>query len=311
VIEPESREPGTPGFGGQLGDQFMRYVLLMLVVGLLAPAPPAEAQAPSAAELARGKYIFGATGGCGCHTQPKQPVNSGGRKYDGPFGTVYSSNITPDPKTGIGSWTDAQIITAIRLGRRPNGERLLPVHPYTVFNGMAEGDLKAVTAYLRSLPPVNRANQPKKITVPMFESVFLPAWLAAFAPKETPPASAPTAGIARGEYLVRAVAHCGECHTPRTMTMATDNSRFLAGNPKGPEDSEVPNITPNKTGLTWTVDQIAEYLATGNKPDGDTAGGLMAEMIQGTTAGYKDLTRADLLAIAHYLKSIPPIETGK
>jgi mono/diheme cytochrome c family protein len=183
------------------------------------------------------------------------------------------------------------------------------VHPYTVFNGMAEGDLKAVTAYLRSLPPVNRTNQPKKITVPMFESVFLPAWLAAFAPKETPPPTAPTGGIARGEYLVRAVAHCGECHTPRTMTMATDNSRFLAGNARGPEDAEVPNITPDKaTGLTWTVEQIADYLGSGNKPDGDVAGSLMSEVIQGTTAGYKDLTKADRLAIAYYLKSIPPVQ---
>jgi mono/diheme cytochrome c family protein len=284
----------------------LTILALLWTVGAVAPA---GAQAPNAAELARGKYIFGATGGCGCHTQPKQPVNSGGRKYDGPFGTVYSSNITPDPKTGIGSWTDDQIITAIRLGRRPNGERLLPVHPYPVFNGMAEGDLKAVTAYLRSLPPVYRANQPKKISVPLFESVFLPGWLAAFAPKETPPAAAPTAGIPRGEYLVRAVGHCGECHTPRTMTMATDNSRFLAGNPKGPEDAEVPNITPDKTtGLTWTEDQIADYLGTGNKPDGDVAGGLMAEVIQGTTAGFKDLTRADHLAIARYLKTVPPIQ---
>jgi mono/diheme cytochrome c family protein len=288
----------------------MRYVLgTLLLAWTLGAVSPAGAQAPNAAELARGKYIFGATGGCGCHTQPKQPVNSGGRKYDGPYGTVYSSNITPDPKTGIGSWTDDQIITAIRLGRRPNGERLLPVHPFTVFNGMAEGDLKAVTVYLRSLPPVNRANQPKKISVPLFESVFLPAWLAAFAPKETPPAAAPTSGIPRGEYLVRAVGHCGECHTPRTMTMATDNSRFLAGNPKGPEDSEVPNITPDKTtGLTWTEDQIADFLGTGNKPDGDVAGDLMAEVIQGTTAGYKDLTRADRLAIARYLKTVPPIQ---
>jgi len=288
----------------------MRYVLTILALAwTLGAVAPAGAQAPNADELARGKYIFGATGGCGCHTQPKQPVNSGGRKYEGPFGTVYSSNITPDPKTGIGSWTDAEIITAIRLGRRPDGERLLPVHPYTVFNGMAEGDLKAVTAYLRSLPPVNRANQPKTISVPLFESVFLPAWLAAFAPQETPPPTAPTAGVPRGEYLVRAVAHCGECHTPRTMTMATDNSRFLAGNPKGPEDSEVPNITPDKTtGLTWSEEQIADYLGSGNKPDGDVAGGLMAEMIQGTTAGYKDLTRADRLAIARYLKSLPPIK---
>jgi len=185
----------------------------------------ATAQPPSAAEIARGKYIFGATGGCGCHTVPKQPVNAGGRKYDGPFGTVYSSNITPDRETGIGSWTDEQIITAIRLGRRSNGERLLPVHPYTVFNGMGADDLKALVAFLRTLPAVKRANQPKKITVPMFESVFLPAWLAAFAPQETPPAAVPTSGPARREYLDRAVGQCGECHTTRTMTMAKAHSR--------------------------------------------------------------------------------------
>ena len=269
----------------------------------------ATAQPPSAAEIARGKYIFGATGGCGCHTVPKQPVNAGGRKYDGPFGTVYSSNITPDRETGIGGWNDEQIITAIRLGRRSNGERLVPVHPYTVFNGMGAEDLKALVAFLRTLPAVNRANQPKKITVPMFESVFLPAWLAAFAPRETPPAAVPTSGPARGEYLVRAVGHCGECHTPRTMTMATDNSRFLAGNPKGPEDSEVPNITPDKaTGLAWSEEEIADYLGTGNKPDGDVAGGLMGEMIEGTLAGFKDLTKADRLAIARYLKTIPAVK---
>jgi mono/diheme cytochrome c family protein len=93
--------------------------------------------------------------------------------------------------------------------------------------------LKDLVVYLRSVPPVNRATPAKKITVPMFESVFLPAWLATFAARETPPAAAPTSGVARGEYLTRAVAHCGECHTPRTMTMAVDNSRFLAGAPKG------------------------------------------------------------------------------
>jgi mono/diheme cytochrome c family protein len=142
----------------------------------------------------------------------------------------------------------------------------------------------------------------------MFESVFLPAWLAAFAPRETPPTSAPTGGVARGEYLVRVLGHCGECHTPRGVTQATDNSRFLAGNPKGPEDSIVPNITPDKdTGLSWSEDEIVEYLATGGKPDGDVAGGLMGEVIEGTTAGYKDLTKADLQAIAKYLKTVPPI----
>ena len=278
---------------------------------LLLPLSAAGADAPGADLVARGKYIFGAANGCGCHTEPGKELNAGGRKYDGPFGTVYSANITPDRQTGIGKWTDVQIITAIRLGRRPNGERLIPVHPYPVFNGMAAEDLRALVAYLRTVPSVNRPTPPKRITVPLFESVFLPAWLAAFAPKETPPPSAPTSGVARGEYLVRAVSHCGECHTPRSVTYATDNARFLGGNPKGPDGDEVPNITPDKdNGIgDWSEEQIAEFLGGGKKPNGDAAGGLMADGIKGTSAGYKDLTKADRLAIARYLKTIPAIKS--
>ena len=289
----------------------MAVVLVVTaVLGSALASRRVEAQPQASSDLvARGKYVFGAAAGCGCHTEAKKgaPLNAGGRKYEGPFGTVYSTNITPDEKTGIGTWTDAQIITAIRLGRRANGERLVPVHPFTVFNGMAEEDLKALVAYLRSVPPVNRANPPRRL-VPLFESVLLPAWLAAFAVRETPPATAPTSGMARGEYLVRAVSHCGECHTPRGMTQAVDNSRFLAGNPTHPE-GKMPNITPDKqTGIgNWSEEEIADFIGTGNKPDGDVAGDLMAEIIQGTSAGFKDLTKADRLAIAKYVKSVPPI----
>ena len=295
---------------GAVGVCGMAMGTIAIAVLLYAAAP---ALAASPVEIARGKYVFGATAGCGCHTERKGPANAGGRKYDGPFGTVYSTNITPDTKTGIGAWTDAQIIAAIRLGRRPNGERILPIHPFTSFNGMAEDDLRALVAFLRMVPPVNRPNTPKKITVPMFESVFLPAWLMTFAATETPPPAAPVSGVARGEYLVRAVGHCGECHTPRSaLTMALDNSRFLAGNPKktGPEGQATPNITPDKTtGLgDWTDEQIVTYLGTGNRPDGDVAGGLMGESIQGTLAGYKDLTKGDLQAVARYLKSIPAVK---
>jgi mono/diheme cytochrome c family protein len=289
--------------------------ILVLAVGALIgslalTAPPVGAN-PAPADIARGKYVFGATGGCGCHTEPGNPPkapNSGGRKYEGPFGTVYASNITPDAKTGIGDWSDEQIITATRLGRRPNGERLVPVHPYTVFNGMAAEDLRTLVVFLRTVKPVNRPTPSKKL-VPLFESIALPAWLAAFAPRESPPATAPTAGVARGEYLVRAVAHCGECHSPRTLTQATDNSRFLGGNARHPEGA-MPNITPDPdTGIGgWSEEEIAEYLGSGNKPDGDVAGGLMAEVIEGTLAGYKDLTKADRLAIAKYLKTVPPVK---
>ena len=287
-------------------------ILLLMLTMFGASHTDAAAGAPLPDLVAKGKYVFAAAGGgCGCHTEPGKAatgLNAGGRRFDAPFGTVYSTNITPDRETGIGAWTDDQIVAAIRLGRRPNGERIIPVHPFMVFNGMAEEDLRGLVAYLRTVPPIHRPNQPKKISVPLFESVFLPAWLAAFAAKETPPPTAPTSGLTRGEYLTRAVGHCGECHTPRGITQAVDNSRFLAGNPTGPENSVVPNITPDKdTGLTWSEEEIADYLATGNKPDGDVAGALMGEIIQGTSAGYKDLTKADRLAIARYLKTIPPI----
>jgi mono/diheme cytochrome c family protein len=296
-----SREVGLAGFATGLA-------VMTLLAG------PTAAQPPGGDLVARGKYVFAAAAGCGCHTEkgkvePGKTLNAGGRRYDGPFGTVYATNITPDRQTGIGGWTDDQVIAAIRLGRRPNGERLVPVHPYPVFNGIAETDLRALVAYLRSVPAVNRANTPKKITVPLFESVFLPAWLTAFAPRETPPPVAPTTGVARGEYLTRVLGHCGECHTPRTLTNATDNSRFLAGTAKGPEGDPVPNVTPDgDTGLKWSEEEIADYLGTGNKPDGDVAGGLMAEVIEGSSVGYKDLTKEDRLAIARYIKTIPPIK---
>ncbi len=285
----------------------------LLLVTCLAAFSTGAAWAAGPADVTRGKYIFGAAGGCGCHTEPKGPANAGGRKYEGVFGTVYSTNISSDKQTGIGDWSDEQMITAIRLGRRPNGERILPIHPFMSFNGMVADDLKALVAFLRSVPPVSRHNTPRKITVPMFESVFLPAWLMTFATKETPPPAAPVSGVARGEYLVRAVVHCGQCHTSRSaLTMALDNSRFLAGNQKktGPEGQAAPNITPDQdTGIgSWTEEQIVTYLGTGNRPDGDVAGGLMGENIQGTLAGFKDMSKADLQAIARYLKSIPAVK---
>jgi hypothetical protein len=223
-------------------------------LGALSSLSPAVAQAPSQAELARGKYVFGATGGCGCHTKPKEPVNAGGRRYDGPFGTVYATNITPDRETGIGGWTDEQIVTAVRLGRRPNGDRILPVHPYTVFNGMAAEDLRALTAYLRTIPAVKRANAPKRITVPLFESVFLPAWLAAFAPKETPPPSAPATGVPRGEYLVRRrTARASSPARPRgPRTRSSRTSRRTRRRASPGRSSRSPNTSPPATSRTAT-----------------------------------------------------------
>ena len=287
-------------------------VRLLLLVGCVTVLSTGAAWSAGPNDVERGKSVFAATAGCGCHTEPKGPANAGGKKFSGPFGTVYAANITPDVQTGIGGWTDEQIITAIRLGRRPNGERLLPVHPFTSFHGMTDEDVRALVAFLRTVPPVHRTNTPNKIAIPLFESVFLPIWVWTFATVEKAPPAEPVSGLPRGEYLVRAIGHCGECHTPRSaLTMAVDTSRLLAGNGKktGPEGQAAPNITPDKdTGIgTWTEEQIVTYLATGNRPDGDVAGGLMGENIQGTLAGYKDMSKSDLQSIAQYLKSIPAI----
>ena len=240
--------------------------LLGLVAAFAAPDPAAAQPAALSKELiARGKYVFGVAAGCGCHTEPKKvatELNAGGRKYEGPFGTVYSTNITPDPRDGDRQMDGRPDHHGDSRGPTAQWRAAHPRAPVSDLQRHGGGGSARGGGLPRSVPPVRRANTPKKISVPMFESVFLPAWLAAFAPRETPPATAPTSGLARGEYLVRAVGHCGECHTPRGMTQALDNSRFLAGNPKGkgPEGSEVPNITPDKdTGIgKWTEEQIAD-----------------------------------------------------
>ena len=197
------------------------------MLGLLAAfaSPDLAVAQPAALSkelIARGKYVFGVAAGCGCHTEPKKvatELNAGGRKYEGPFGTVYSTNITPDPETGIGKWTDDQVITAIRAGRRPNGERLIPVHPYPTFNGMAEEDLRAVVAYLRSVPPVRRANSRRRSPCDVRE-VFLPA-ACAFAPRETRPHRAHVGWPA--ENTGASGRSCGGAIRPR-MTQALDNA---------------------------------------------------------------------------------------
>lgn len=284
--------------------------LILTAAPWLALPGMAAAQVGPSDLVAKGRYVFAAAGGCGCHTlRPDGPLNAGGRKYTGPFGVVYSTNITADRETGIGAWTDQQIVDSMRRGVRPDGERLLPIMPYPIFASMAEEDMRALVAYLRTLAPVKKPNTPRQIRIPLFESVFLPAWLKVYTGPAEPPKTAPTSGLERGRYLVESVAHCGECHTPRGITMAVDRSRYLAGTEDGPEGAVVPNITPDRrTGIgRWSEDDIADFLKTGLKPNGDNVQGLMEQVIKGSPVGYKDLTDGDRLAIAAYLKTVPAI----
>jgi mono/diheme cytochrome c family protein len=271
------------------------------------------ANAQSNNELAaKGQYIFAVAGGCACHTEPKGTPHAGGRAFPIPLGIVYSTNITQDKETGLGEWTDAQIHNAMVKGIRRDGTRILPVMPYEKYSGMAQEDLKTMIAYMRTFKPVKKATPPLKSWVPLMRSLGTPAYLQLFGRFYTAPSQAPTNGIQRGRYLVDHVAICGDCHTPRNFIGVPQHSLYLAGatEKNGPLGEAVPNITPDKeTGIgEWRRQDIADLLLTGIKPDGDNVQGLMAEVIEGTPHGYKEMKKDDALAIADYLKSIPPIK---
>ncbi|MBI2350846.1 MAG: cytochrome c [Deltaproteobacteria bacterium] len=278
---------------------------LALGLGLLAPAA-VQSQEREKDMMARGQYIFAVAGGCACHTVPKGTPHAGGRAFPIPFGKAYATNITQDKETGIGSWSDKEIRDSIVKGIRPNGERLLPIMPYEAYSGMAEEDLKALIVYLRTLKPVSKENLQPKVYVSLFRPLVTPLWLKLFGRFSNPPARAPKNSVERGRYLVEHVSLCDDCHTPRNLLMVPRRALYLAGSKVGILGEEIPNITPDKeTGIgEWSRNDIAEFLMTGTKPDLDNVQGLMEEVIE---AGYKQMKKEDALAIADYIKSIPPI----
>jgi len=269
-------------------------------------------QEPSDDLVKKGQYIFSLAGGCACHTVPKGEFNVGARPFPIPLGKVFSTNITQDHETGLGHWTDHQIRQALVTGRRPDGSHLIPVMPYEAYSGMAQEDLSALVAYLRTLKATPKLTPQLETVAPFLRSLAIPLYLKAFNRFSTAPVEAPTSGIPRGRYLVEHVSLCGDCHTPRNFLGVPKRDLYLAGavakgNPLG---VDVPNITPDKaTGIgEWKREDIAELLRTGTKPDLDNVQGLMAEVIQGAPHGFKDMKREDALAIADYLKSLPAIK---
>ena len=255
---------------------------------------------------ARGEYLAAAAGCADCHTDAK----NGGRPYAGgralttPFGTFYAPNITADPDTGIGRWSDAQFLNALREGVAPDGTNYFPVFPYPSFTKITDDDARAIKAYLFAQPAVRQANRAHDEAFPFSWRFLLNGWkLLFFNPGPFRPEPERGAAYNRGAYLVTALAHCGECHTPRNWFGATKPSRFLAGTPHGPDDKAVPNITPDpKTGIgKWSVDDIVTLLKDGQTPDFDFVGGAMAEVVKNTAR----LTDADRRAIAVFLRSVP------
>jgi mono/diheme cytochrome c family protein len=286
-----------------------RAQLFLLLFVLALGVADARSQENSADLVERGQYIFSLAGGCACHSPPKGTPYAGGREFPIPMAKVYSTNLTADKETGLANWSDQQIRDAITKGIRPDGEKLLPVMPYGDYSDMAEEDLKALIAYLRTLKPVRKPTPQLKTWAPFYRPLATFVWSKVFAKIFTAPAKAPQGGAERGRYLVEHVSLCGDCHTPRNFMGVPKRALYLAGAKKGQGflNAEVPNITPDKeTGIgDWSRNDIATLLLTGATPDGDNVQGLMAEVI---AAGFKDMKKEDALAIADYLKSIPAVK---
>jgi mono/diheme cytochrome c family protein len=249
-------------------------------------------------------------GGCGCHSSADGPVGAGGRELPTPFGTFFGTNITADRETGLGRWTDDEIIAAIRDGDLPNGKVEAPVMPYYLYAGMADRDVRDLVAYLRTLPAVRRENREHEVTLP-FPRLAFRLWRLLFAPAVTADAEAPTAGVERGRYLADHVAICQDCHTQRNRVGALRDDMYLAGTRDGPDGRPVPNVTPDvETGVgDWDEYDLTQLLDSGMEPNFDNVQGMMAEVVDGFGGGpgYGDAPDADLAAIAAYLKTVKAI----
>jgi mono/diheme cytochrome c family protein len=252
----------------------------------------------------RGEYLAKAGGCVGCHTadEKSQPY-AGGRALKTPFGTFYGPNITPHPQAGIGRWTEADFINAMRNGKRPDGANYFPAFPYPSFTRIVDGDLRDLWAYLRTLKPSDRASQEHKLDFPFGWRFLVTFWKWLFF-TPGPFTDIPGASVAvnRGAYVTQALGHCGECHTPRNFLGGVKRERFLAGG-KTPEGKDVSNLTPTNL-KKWGDKDLADFLVNGTTPDGDSPAEAMAEVIRNTTS---QLTPQDLGALVAYLRTLPPV----
>jgi len=262
-----------------------------------------SAFAAAAGDAARGLYLAKAGGCLACHTEDKKGATpfAGGRALKTPFGTFYGPNLTPHAAAGIGRWSDADFVRAMRHGVRPDGANYYPAFPYPSFTGITDRDLADLWAYLKTLPPDPRPSQPHDLRFPYRWRYPIVAWKWLYftpGPFASDPRRAPM--VDRGAYLVEALGHCGECHTPRNYLGATKKDRALAGG-KGPTGKDLPNLTPTHL-AKWSDPELKDFLLFGTKPDMDSADEAMAEVVRNTTS---QLTPEDLAALMAYLRALP------
>ena len=279
-------------------------VLFFFLPHGLDPVSPSAAQPTGDALIARGKYLTVAADCAACHTTEDGKPFAGGLAFKLPFGTIYSSNITPDRENGIGAWTDAEFVRAIRSGVGRHGEDLYPALPYTSYALLSSDDVLAIRAYLATLAPVATPAPANALAFPFNQRYIMRAWKLLFLNNKTFEPD-PARGIAwnRGAYLVNGLAHCSECHTPRNLMFARKQHEALSG---GVVDGwKAWNITPDKeTGIgLWTDAQLVSYLSAGFAPG---HGAASASMRQAIDLSLSQLPATDIEAIVTYLRTVMP-----
>ena len=259
----------------------------------------------SADVVKRGEYLARAADCRACHTVSRDRAYAGGLPLVLPFGTLYSTNITPDKETGIGNYSDQDFLNAVQRGVRPDGTHLYPAMPFPSYTRMTDADALAIKAYLFSLAPIHSENQPSTLGFPYNQRWLMGIWSVFFNENARfQPNAAQSAEWNRGAYIAEALAHCGECHTPRNLAFALDNRNKFGGAVTAGWHAF--NITSDKgSGIgAWTDDQLSEYLSVGHASGRGTAAGPMGEAVD---QSFKDLAASDIHALVTYLRSIPPI----
>lgn len=267
---------------------------------------PAQAEAfQSTPQLVeRGRYLALAGNCAGCHTTRGGQPYAGGLPIETPFGTVYSSNLTPDAERGIGSWSSAHFWRAMHNGRSKDGRLLYPAFPYPNFTQVTREDSDAIYAYLRSIPAAPVQNQPHRLRFPYDTQAALAVWRAlSFKPETFVPAAGKPAEWNRGAYLVGGLGHCIACHGPRDSLGATRTALGLSGGLIAAENWYAPSLTDaHEAGVAdWPAAEVVALLKTGVAPRGSVMG-PMAEVVFRSTQYLSD---ADLAAMAAYLKDLP------
>ena len=267
---------------------------------------PAELKTASLIE--RGEYLTRAGDCLVCHTAPGGAPFAGGRAFVLPFGTLYSTNITPDVPTGIGSYTDADFLNAVHKGIGRNDTRLYPAMPYASYTYMADADALAIKAYLFSLNPIHAPAPVNNLAFPFNQRNLMALWSMFFNPdRRYEPNTERSASWNRGAYLVEAMAHCGECHTPRNLAFALNNRAKFAGAIQA--GWRAYNITPDPASGVgeWSDADLEHYLSLGHADGRGTAAGPMGEAVDESLSRLKP---SDITAMVEYLRSVAGVRSS-